>query len=77
MFAASWPFLLLLTAAFLGNEAFRRYRTRLVFSALLFFFALYSYAIFVVPVVTRTIGSATFAASGVLATILFILFLRI
>jgi hypothetical protein len=73
--AASWPFLLLLGAVFLGNEFFRRYNTRLVFAALLLFFALYSYAIFVVPVFTRTIGSLTFAASGAIATVLFVVFL--
>ena len=48
---SSWPFLLAMAAIFIGNEYMRRYHARLVFSALLFFFALYSYAILLVPVV--------------------------
>jgi hypothetical protein len=73
--AASWPFLLLLGAFLVGNEVFRRYHSRLVFASLLFFFALYSYAVFVVPVFTKSIGVAMFIASGVLAVALFFLFL--
>lgn len=73
--AASWPFLLLLAAFLVGNEVFRRYHARLVFATLLFFFALYSYAIFVVPVFTKSIGVVMFLASGVLAIALFFLFL--
>lgn len=75
--SASWPFLLVLTAVFVGNEIFRRYRSRLVFSALLLFFALYSYAIFVVPVLAGKIGSVIFLASGALATVIFLVFLRL
>jgi hypothetical protein len=75
--AASWPFLLLLLGFLVGNEVFRKYHSRLVFSGLLLFFALYSYAVFVVPVFTRTIGSITFLGSGVLAIAAFLLFLRV
>jgi hypothetical protein len=77
VFAASWPFLVLMAAIFIGNEAFRRYRDRLVFTGLLFFFLLYSYAIFVVPVLLGRIGSFTFAVSGLLAIIVFVLYLRL
>jgi hypothetical protein len=73
--AASWPFLLLLLAFLIGNEAFRKYHARLVFAGLLFFFALYSYAVFVVPVLTKTIGIVMFLASGALAVVVYILFL--
>lgn len=75
--AASWPFLLLLLCFLIGNEAFRRYHSRLVFASLLLFFALYSYAVFVVPVFTRSIGLVTFLASGALAGAVFLLFLRL
>ena len=54
---ASWPFLLFMAAIFIGNEYLRRYHARLVFSALLFFFSLYSYAILLVPVVIARIGT--------------------
>lgn len=71
---ASWPFLLVLILILIGNEYFARYHTRLVFTSVLFFFALYSYAIFAVPVYTGTIGPWTFLGSTLLAFGLFALF---
>jgi hypothetical protein len=76
-FAASWPFILLLALFLVGNEVFRQYRSRLVFTSLLFFFALYSYAIFVVPVFTKTIGKFTFIGSAILAVLAFYFFLQV
>ncbi len=70
----SWPFLILLLAVLIGNEFLRRYHERLVFTSVLFFFALYSYAIFAVPVYTHSIGTLTFLVSGVVAIIVFSLF---
>ncbi|HUQ30113.1 MAG TPA: DUF2914 domain-containing protein [Candidatus Paceibacterota bacterium] len=74
--AASWPFLLLLVLVFLGNELFHKYHDRLVLSSVLFFFALYSYAIFTLPVYTHTLGMWTFLASGALAVVVFGFFTR-
>src|SRR6478736_8530300 len=73
---SSWPFLLAMAAIFIGNEYMRRYHARLVFSALLFFFALYSYAILLVPLVIGRIGRLPFLASGVLALVIFFFFMR-
>ena len=73
---ASWLFLGTLIAFLVGNEIFRKYHSRLVFAALLLFFATYSYVVFTVPVVTRTIGKLTFLASGAIAILAFLLFLR-
>ena len=75
--SASWPFLLFMAAIFIGNEYMRRYHARLVFSALLFFFCLYSYAIFLVPVVIARIGTIPFLMSGALAVIAFFFFVRL
>ena len=74
VFAKSWPFLLLLVVALVGNELYRRYHERLVFTSVLFFFALYSYAIFAVPVVTHSVGTSTFLLSGLAALAVFGLF---
>jgi hypothetical protein len=74
---ASWLFLLTLAAFLVGNEIFRKYHSRLVFSSLLFFFAAYSYAIFTLPLLTRTIGKITFLASGAVAVLVFLIFLRV
>ncbi len=69
--AASWPFLLILSAMLVGNEVFRDYRDRLAFTCTLLFFALFSYMIFVVPIVTGTMGRRIFLLSGVPALLLF------
>jgi len=76
-FGASWPFLLFLALILLGNEYFRHYHSRLVFTSVLFFFALYSYAIFVVPIYTGSIGVMTFLLSGVVAVSIFAGFILI
>ena len=73
---SSWPFLLAMAAIFIGNEYMRRYHARLVFSGLLFFFALYSYAILLVPVVSGQIGRIPFLASGAIAVLVFFLFMQ-
>src|SRR3954469_10954158 len=73
---SSWPFLLAMAAIFIGNEYMRRYHSRLVFAALLFFFALYSYAILLVPVVIGRIGHIPFLISGAIAVLIFFFFMR-
>ena len=73
---SSWPFLLAMAAIFIGNEYMRRYHSRLVFAALLFFFALYSYAILLVPVVIGRIGHIPFLISGGIAVLIFFFFMR-
>jgi hypothetical protein len=74
---ASWPFLLFLFLTFLANEYFAHYHDRVVFTSLLFFFALYSYAIFAVPIYTGSIGTVTFLESGALAVLIFFGFIRL
>lgn len=74
VFGVSWPFLLFLFLVFIGSEYFHHYHSRLVFTNSLFFFALYSYAIFAVPVYTGTIGTLTFIGSGAVAICVFALF---
>jgi hypothetical protein len=73
---SSWPFLLAMAAIFIGNEYMRRYHARLVFSALLFFFALYSYAILLVPLVAGRIGRIPFLVSGAVALLIFFCFMQ-
>jgi len=74
---ASWPFLLVLAGIFIGNEAFKHYHSRLAFTATLFFFALFSYAMVTVPVFTHAIGAPTFLLSGAIAAAAFALFLYV
>lgn len=73
--AGSWPFLIVLLAIFIGNEIFKQYHARLIFTTTLFFFALYSYCAFMVPVFLHAIGKEVFMVSGVLAIAVFAGFL--
>jgi hypothetical protein len=74
---ASWPFMLVLVAIFVANEVFKHYHSRLIFTAVLFFFGLFSYAIVTTPILTRSIGTFTFILSGLVALFIFALFLKI
>lgn len=73
-FSVSWPFLFVLIALFIGNEYFKRYHARLVFTSILFFFAVYAYAIFALPIATHSMGNMIFIASGIIALAIFGLF---
>jgi MFS family permease len=72
---ASWPFLLVLVAIFIGNEVFKQYYERLVFTAVLLFFGMFSYAIVTVPIYTHQIGVFSFLLSGLAAITAFTVFL--
>jgi Protein of unknown function (DUF2914) len=74
---ASWPFLMVLVAIFLGNEIFKHYHSRLAFAAVLFFFALYSYAIVTVPLVTHSVGVLNFLLAGGVALVVFFALMRV
>ena len=73
--AASWPFLALLAGMLVGNEVFRKYHTRLAFTCTLLFFAIFSYTIFALPMVTGQMGRRTFMTSGGLSVGAFLLVL--
>jgi len=71
----AWPFLLVLAAILIANEVFKKYLDRLILTAIMYFFALFSYAILTVPILTHTIGRFTFLLSGGIAVGAFALFL--
>lgn len=72
---ASWPFLLLLLLLFFGNEFMRTRYEQLFFQINVFFFLLFSYMTFLLPVVLRRIGDLVFLASGVISLLLILVFL--
>jgi len=73
--SVSWPFLLLLVAVYGGNEYFRKHKEHIVFQTVLFFFALYAYAIFALPLITHALGPWVFLGSTLAAGVVFGLFL--
>lgn len=73
----SWPFLIVLAVLLFGNEFFRKYYLRFSFQISLFFFALFSYLIFFVPIVIGEIGPHIFILSGILSVLIIIIIIRI
>lgn len=74
---ATWPFIALLVLAFIANESLKRHYIRLSFQITLFFLSIYSFAIFLVPVVIHQIGTWVFLLSGLISLVFITLFLMI
>jgi hypothetical protein len=73
----TWPFIALLVIAFVMNESLKRHYIRLSFQISLFFLSIYSFAIFLVPVVLHKIGMWVFLLSGALSLILISIFILV
>lgn len=74
---ASWPFLLILAAAFIANESFKKHYTRLAFQIALLYLSIFCFAIFLVPVVLHEIGPWIFLLSGVVSLVTIGIFIAI
>jgi hypothetical protein len=73
----SWPFFLVLGAAFLANERLKQHYARLYFQLSLFFLSLFCFTIFILPVVLHAIGRFIFLLSGAVSLALLYVFLRL
>jgi len=73
----TWPFIALLVVAFVANESLKRHYIRLSFQISLFFLSIYSFTIFLVPVVLHKIGDWIFLLSGLFSLVFIALFLKI
>jgi len=65
----SWPFILILIIAFAANERLRKHYERVTFQISFLYLSLFSFAIFIVPVLTHQIGKSIFLLSGLLSLI--------
>lgn len=74
---SSWPFLFVILAVIAGNELLKRRAQRLIFNLSVFFIALFSYVVLIVPVVTGIMGAWIFVLSGLLALMLMYGFVRL
>jgi len=63
-FLTSWFFLALLLVLFVGNEFLHKRYERLVFQVSMFYFALFSYLVLLVPTVLGEISTSAFLLSG-------------
>ena len=75
-FATSWIFVVLVAALLIGNERFVRHYMKFSFQISVLFAVLFSFLIFFLPVVFRSIGPYMFVLSGVTSLVLIALFLR-
>jgi len=66
-FSGSWPFLLLLIGLLIGNEFLKKHYRIFTLQITLLFFVVYSYFIFIVPILLQKIGTIIFITSGILA----------
>lgn len=73
----TWPFILLLALAFIANESFKRHYIRFSFQISLFFLSIYSFAIFLVPVLIHQIGPKIFLLSGLVSLLFITIFVLI
>lgn len=73
--AVSWPFILVLIAAAIANESFKKHYERLVFQLSLFYLSLLVFAIYIVPVFFRRIGTDIFLISGLTSLVVLFFFI--
>ena len=73
----TWPFILILAIAFIANESLKRHYVRLSFQISLFFLSVYSFAIFLVPVILHKIGTWVFIISGIISLIFIFFYIYI
>jgi len=71
----SWPFFLILGAAFVANEKLKHHYARLTFQISFFFLSLFCFTIFILPVVLHRIGPFIFLLSGAVSLAFLYLFL--
>ena len=73
--AVTWPFLLILSIAFIANESLKEHYARLTFQISLFFLSLFACAIFIVPIIFHRIGPDIFLISGLTSLVVLFTFL--
>lgn len=71
-FFESWPYMLIILLAIIGNETISDRASRLVYNLTIFFVGMFSYVVLIVPVIVGKMGALVFVGSGILA--LFIMY---
>ncbi len=73
----SWPYILFILLAILGNETIKNREQRLVYNLTIFFIGLFSWVVLMVPVWTGKMGALVFVGSGFLALFIMYWFFKI
>lgn len=72
---SNWIFVILMFGFLISTEYFKRHYTRMFLQISIFYFAVFSYLIFLVPILTKKIGTLIFLISGVISLIIFYFYL--
>jgi len=75
--ATSWLFIVFIVMLLIGNEFFKKRYVRLEFQVSIFFITLFSFAIFYVPILFKTMGAWVFIVSGIVSLFIIRIFIRI
>lgn len=75
--SVSWIFVVLLAVLLVGNERFRKLYVTFPTQAGILFFALFSFAIFFIPLLTKTVGPWMFVVSGAVSVGLMVAYLSV
>ncbi len=75
--STSWPFLLIILIAILGNEFIKERSSRLIYNLAFLFIGLMAYMVLLVPVLSGYMGVWPFIVSGLLALCIFYGFIRL
>jgi hypothetical protein len=73
----SWPFLLLLLVILLSSEFFRKYYERLSIHLTMFFLCIFSYSIFLVPILLGEISVRAFFISSIVSLVFVSLYIAL
>lgn len=76
-FSVTWPFLAMLFFAALANEFFQERYEKLTLQLAFFYFSLFSFSIFILPIMVGKIGPWIFVLSGILSLLIVWLFVRL
>ena len=74
-FFSSGAFILILFILLVGNEFFKKSYQRLVFQVGIYFVAIFSFSIFLLPVLVKQMGALVFLGSGIMSLFLIGLFI--
>jgi len=75
--AVSWPFFVILAAAFIANERLKKHYARLTFQISILFLSIMLFSAYIVPVIMHQIGQSIFIISSIVSVVVLALFLWI
>lgn len=73
-FFSSWPFILLIIILLILNEFLKEKYSRLVYQVGIYFFTVFSYMIFLVPIILKEMGQLIFIYSGIVSIVFIYIF---